>query len=813
MGAWVSVPVAGGAYSDDCKPWSVQDTVNRIPVNAEREGTRTPAMLRDLPGCATFAVLGTDAPIRGMHSAEGLLLVVSGTSLFKLTTIGTVTNIGTIPGVGRVSFAHNQITGGNEVAIGNGQSGYVYNTKAGTLTQITDSGFPGAKVVDFVDGYIVGVEPSGRFWYWSDLVNAGSYNAIDRSEAESQPDRIVSLKVSHREVVVFGERTTEFFRNVGTGTGTFQRIDGSEMEVGCAATHSVARLDNSLFWLGNDGCVYRLNGYQPVRISTHAMEQAISRCTLSQAYAYTFEDRGHKVYYLTFTDGQTWGYDVATQEWHRRESYGLGFWRMADLVRWNGAWIGGDYSNGKLYQLDWALSNEAGIVMERRRVFAVAHNDENRFVLNAVKIRYNTGITRESPPLPDLIVDVDPVSGNFLIDGALGDGYTGDVETGRYTITGGVQPVTCVVTTGTLPAGLTLASDGSWSGTRTTAGTYSWTVTATDADGNAITINDTSHTRVSLLMADNLSYSWDGAAFNSYAGGVIDWLDSSVFPQASANGAVVAYRKAGNSLGISRWNSATGAFVAQTITGTVPSSSGSSMNAVTISADGKWVAVSCGDLDAILVYQYTGTGYANTGVSYSFTNPRTVKFSPDGTQIFMGHDRNGRVAAFNTTTGAIGATVWDVNYSGGLGNFQNNCYWIGNVIAFVINGGGSTDGIRLVNATTGAVGSTYMPTGATLMGTNSFAFDGTRIVAAYQKAGPTYAVRVALVSGTTVGSEGTEVAKTNPVLGVHFSPQGGTVAMASSTTRSAYTIASTTLTAITAPASGFLPYLWVGFLP
>jgi len=809
MGAWVSVPVAGGAYADDCKPWSVQDVVNRIPVNAEREGTRTPAMLRDLPGCATFAVLGTDAPIRGMHSAEGLLLVVSGTSLFKLTTIGTVTNIGTIPGVGRVSFAHNQITGGNEVAIGNGQSGYVYNTKAGTLTQITDSGFPGAKVVDFVDGYIVGVEPSGRFWYWSDLVNAGSYNAIDRSEAESQPDRIVSLKVSHREVVVFGERTTEFFRNVGTGTGTFQRIDGSEMEVGCAATHSVARLDNSLFWLGNDGCVYRLNGYQPVRISTHAMEQAISRCTLSQAYAYTFEDRGHKVYYLTFTDGQTWGYDVATQEWHRRESYGLGFWRMADLVRWNGAWIGGDYSNGKLYQLDWALSNEAGIVMERRRVFAVTHNDENRFVLNAVKIRYNTGITRESPPLPDLIVDVDPVTGNFAINGDLDDGYTGDVESGHYTITGGVQPVTCAVTTGSLPAGLTLASDGSWSGTRTTAGTYAWTVTATDADGNTVTINDTSSTRVALFMGDSASWSWAGGAFSTYAAATIDWTDASVAPRASDDGTVVAYRKPNNDIGISRWNGSS--YVAQTITGATPGAAGSSFQSCDVSSDGTWVVVGSAANDIVYVYHYTGAGYTLV-TSYSIANPNAVCFSPDDSQLFIGHDLNGRVVAFNTTTGAIGATVWDVNYSGGFGSVQALCFWIGNVIAFQVMGGGSTQGVRLVNAATGTA-TNYMPSGAVAIGGNySFTFDGNRLVTAYEKTGPTYAARVTLVSGTTIGTEGTEVSLSGADLAVHLSPKGDAVFIGGGTVRYAFTINSTSLTTTTPPAATN-PYFWTDFLP
>ena len=101
MGRWKPAPVIGGAYSDDAKPWSCQDTVNYIPVMAERPGGRSPAMLRGVPGMVTFCNLGTGKPIRGARNVEGALLVVSGTGLYKVATSGAATLIGTIPGVGR----------------------------------------------------------------------------------------------------------------------------------------------------------------------------------------------------------------------------------------------------------------------------------------------------------------------------------------------------------------------------------------------------------------------------------------------------------------------------------------------------------------------------------------------------------------------------------------------------------------------------------------------------------------------------------------------------------------------------------------
>jgi hypothetical protein len=390
MARWAPAPVVGGAYSDDTRPWSVQDTVNYIPVMAERGGTRSGDLLRGAPGMVAFASVGS-GPFRGERNAEGALFVVSGQSLYRVNADGTSNELGQIPGTGRVSMAHNQVTDGNEIVVGNGQSGYVYNTATEAFTQITDEAFPGFKVCDYVDSYIAGVEPQGRFWFISDLANAKSYNSLDRQEAESQPDKIVTLIVSHREVFVMGQRTSEFFRNTGANTGTFQRIEGTEMDIGCAGTFARALLDNSVFWLGDDGIIYRLEGYNARRISTHPIEQAISRFDQSRCFATVYEDRGHKIAYFTFPDGLTFGYDVATGEWHRRKSYDLNRWRLNTLTQWNGGWYGGDYAGNKLYRLDWSVYDEDGEDLEARRITGVLHDNQNRVTVNGVELLFDVG--------------------------------------------------------------------------------------------------------------------------------------------------------------------------------------------------------------------------------------------------------------------------------------------------------------------------------------------------------------------------------------------------------------------------------------
>lgn len=492
---WQPFQVVGGSYSDDAKPWSVQDTVNYIPVAAERTGTRSPGILRCAPGFIVFADLGSKAPIRGLHNVEGLLLAVSGQTLYKISADGTPTSIGTIPGVGRVSMAHNQITGGNQVAIANGQSGYVYNTVDGTLVQITDDAFPGAISFDYIDSYITGVEPGRRFAFTSDLAAATSYNTLDREEAEGSPDKLVGQIVTHREWWLFGERTIEPYVDTGAGTGTFQRAGGTVLEVGLAGTFAAAKMDNTVYWLGNDGIVYRANGYSPERVSTHAIEEDISRSNMAEAFAFTYEDRGHKVFYLTFPDGHTWGYDAASGEWHRRQSKGLDRWRLNNLVRWNGYWIGGDYSNGLVYVLDWGVQSENGDELERSRTTAVVQDAQNALIVDALALVMTTG-RGQTCDFP------------FKASGHLPDKRSGLPQTYKYAISGYVPSTSVRLYSGTFPAGLTFDDSGNVSGTRTTPGTYTWTLAFEDATGREVLVADSDTTGAvyswSFVLGDNL---------------------------------------------------------------------------------------------------------------------------------------------------------------------------------------------------------------------------------------------------------------------------------------------------------------------
>jgi hypothetical protein len=331
------------------------------------------------------------APIRGLRNVEGSLFIVADDKLYQLGSNNIAIQRGTIPGVGRVSISHNQIAGGNEVLVVNGSSGYVYNTVTQTLFPVTDEGYPGAIVVDYVDSYLAQVEPFRRYWFHSNLAAAADYNTLDRYEAEASPDRIVTLAVFFREVWVFSERTAEVFVNTGAATGTFQRATGSVIEKGCAGRFAVAKADSGLFWLGDDGVFYRANGYTPERISTHPIESAIAGLDWSQCYTMVWEDEGHSVIYFGFPNGETFGFDASTGFWHRRQSQGLKGWRIGHLERWNSRWIAGDIYGGGLFELDWNTYTEGADPLVCERTTGVFSDSQNSLQFSGLELVMDTG--------------------------------------------------------------------------------------------------------------------------------------------------------------------------------------------------------------------------------------------------------------------------------------------------------------------------------------------------------------------------------------------------------------------------------------
>jgi hypothetical protein len=119
------------------------------------------------------------------------------------------------------------------------------------------------------------------------------------------------------------------------------------------------------------------------------------------------------------------------------------------------------------------------------------------------------------------VTDISPASGPLVTAATITapstglTGTTGTVYSLPLNISGGKSPITFAITDGALPAGLTLdPTTGVISGTPTGSGTYTFTVTATDANGikTSVTLAITINKPVVVYAIENFAYSLSGTA-------------------------------------------------------------------------------------------------------------------------------------------------------------------------------------------------------------------------------------------------------------------------------------------------------------
>jgi hypothetical protein len=393
----MQTPILGSAYTARSVNAADSRMVNLFP-EVVPEGGKQPAYLQRAPGLTLRASFG-GGPVRGMWAHGGYMYVVSGNTLFRVSSNYAAVTIGPVVGTSPVSMADN----GTQIFIAADPTSYIYNTMTGAFGQITDPDFPGASVVDYLDGYFVFIEPnSQRIWVTS-LLDGTSIDPLDFVSAEGDPDNIVSMIVDHREVWIFGDNSTEVWYNAGLSDFPLVRIQGAYNELGCAARYSVAKMNNQVYWLGKDfrgqGIVYVANGYQGQRISTHAVEWQIQQYgSLSDAIGFTYQQDGHSFYVLSFPSANaTWVYDASTGAWHERAGWNNTWtrYRAQAQVFYNNENLVGDYQNGNVYALDlntYDYNGEEQRWLRSWRALPTGENTLKRTAQHALQLDCQTGV-------------------------------------------------------------------------------------------------------------------------------------------------------------------------------------------------------------------------------------------------------------------------------------------------------------------------------------------------------------------------------------------------------------------------------------
>jgi hypothetical protein len=409
-------------------------SINLQPERTQGAGApENNVILVGTAGLALYVTLpGASVPQLYTEPDSGRVFAISGMALYELFAGGTASvSYGTLGG-GPYSIKSNNV---GEMVIACGGSGYHFNLATNVLVPLLS--FPGAAGLngvvqfEFIDDFFLALNPNSREFQNSNSQDGTTWQSLNFQSKSGGPDNVIGFSASHGELWLLSSRSVELYIDGGSGTASpFTRLTGVFLETGCAAAQSIVKMDNTLYWLGNDergaGVVWRANGYSPQRVSTHSIEAFLRAYakydTINDCVAYAEQVDGHSNLVMHFPSatvepaatggwvpnvrqGATWVFDPSTNLWHERAYWNVqnAQWQ-AHLARSHcyafGRHLVGDYQSGNVYEMSEDNYDDAGQAIRRVRVAPHINEELTELVYDELELSIDVGQGNAADPDP-----------------------------------------------------------------------------------------------------------------------------------------------------------------------------------------------------------------------------------------------------------------------------------------------------------------------------------------------------------------------------------------------------------------------------
>jgi hypothetical protein len=382
------------------------------------DDAKNQAVLYACPGLMRWDNGSYTGASRGLiQLSNNELIAFLGNEIASFDQGGVATTLTTIVGSGRLSLARNR-AGTPQIAVIT-SAGQYYILEGGVLTQVTDGDLPTPNSVTYLKGFFLYSISDGRI-FMSDLEDGTSIGALAFDTANTRSEGLVRVFAHAGFLYTFGRRATEIWQadpSLASEPFVFSPIQ-QDIDIGCIAPHSVAQVANGLAWVDDDGIVRYGRDGGAQRISNHAVERAIEDLSNSEREAIAGRQwfhQGHEFYTL-FSDEFTFTYDLLTQQWHERMSYGSPIWRANDVISFAGNYIASDKDNGALYRVNADSYDEAGDILLMEAQGPISHRFSGGMLVNSVEVDCIMGkglnSTNEHDANPQLMVSYSLDGGN-----------------------------------------------------------------------------------------------------------------------------------------------------------------------------------------------------------------------------------------------------------------------------------------------------------------------------------------------------------------------------------------------------------------
>lgn len=374
---------SGSAYSNR----NNSSNLLNLYVKVEEAGGKSNHVVLNTSGLELLSELEDE--IFGVYEFQEKVYIATAKVLYLFSD--RLVTLGYVDFDKKVSFADNgldlMIVGGN---------GYAYTLSTGTLKNMnTENGWFPADTVTYMDGYFIFNRTGTGQFFISELYST-KIDPIDWATAEAAPDDTVGVIVASRQLWILGERTTEVWYDSGDPLFPFTRVSGAVTDIGCANYKTIAKIRDSILFVGIDNKVYMTNGYAPTIISTPSIELSLIDSDRDKLIAFTYTENGSWFYVLTVNDNITMVFDIDTAQWHKRSSGLLGRWKISGAINIysTGEIIG--YSGKELHDISINHLSENGSNIRREAVTLPLNKTVNRIRIHELQLDMEGGFDIEA---------------------------------------------------------------------------------------------------------------------------------------------------------------------------------------------------------------------------------------------------------------------------------------------------------------------------------------------------------------------------------------------------------------------------------
>lgn len=429
------IPLTEGSYEARSCIASLQRCVN-LYQEKNPEDSPFPFTLYPTPGLRTRWTPPVAGPSRCSYKASnGNLFNVVGKSVYYISPNFVGTKLGELTTVASpVSIKDN---GDTAIVVDGSPNGFTIDLPTNAYAPYADPNYLGSSRVDYLDGYFMFNKPQTKFFYTS-LYNTTDIDPTYIAAKVGAPDLLQGVACIERQAWLLGKDTSEVWNNAGAPSFPFQAVQGAFVRHGIASVYSVALHAKVIYAVMQDpegeGVIVAFSGYAAGRVSTPAIEQALSKMpTLADAIGFCYQQSGHAFYVVSFPSaGKTFVYDIGEQRWHER------CWSDAngEEQRFRGQTgafaygmnLTGDWENGKLYSMELEQYNDFGGQIVRRRGFPHAVTGGREGIYEQFQAEMEVG-NAGSGGTPEVSLRYSPTRGkSWSIPESQSLGVTGDYQ-------------------------------------------------------------------------------------------------------------------------------------------------------------------------------------------------------------------------------------------------------------------------------------------------------------------------------------------------------------------------------------------------